>query len=146
MRSILHAALFVAALTTVTAQVTELRFIFDAPGPGYRSMAGTDKHQIDPAFSPEAILTFQPKDISSATLKPADNGMSQIQLSFRLESAAQIKEYIEFNKEKPIRVEVGDYTLPIDIKKTLPWTTGVWLEKRPNDKAKTILETIQKQK
>ena len=77
---------------------------------------------------------------------PVDKDMSQIQLTFRPESIQQIKEYIEFNRAKPIRVEVGDYTMPLDIKKTLPWTTGVWLEARPNEKARTILESLKKQK
>ena len=85
-------------------------------------------------------------DISTATLMPVDKDMSQIQLTFRPESIQQIKEYIEFNRAKPIRVEVGDYTMPLDIKKTLPWTTGVWLEARPNEKARTILESLKKQK
>jgi hypothetical protein len=97
---------------------------------------------MDPVMPVQAILAFQPKDISTETLMPSVSAMSQIQLAFRPESIQQIKEYIEFNKAKPIRVEIGDYTLPLDIKKTLPWTTGVWLEARPNEKAKTILESL----
>ena len=146
MRPLYYIALFVATLSTATAQAPALRFIIDAPGPGYRDMADTKKPQMDPVLPTQAILTFQPKDITTATLMHADKDMSQIQLTFRPESIQQIKEYIEFNKAKPIRVEVGDYTLPLDIKKTLPWTTGVWLEARPNEKAKTILESLQKQK
>jgi hypothetical protein len=146
MRPLHYIALFAATLSTATAQSPALRFIIDAPGLGYREMAGTDKPQMDPVIPPQAILTFQPKDISSTALIPADTERSQIQLSFRPESIQQIKEYIEFSKAKPIRIEIGDYTLPLDIKKTLPWTTGVWLKARPNEKAKTILESLQKQK
>jgi hypothetical protein len=145
MRTLHCIALFVASLTTANAQVTDFRFIIDAPGPGYRDMAGTQKPQMDPAIPAQTILSFQPKDISTATLMPSGGAMSQIQLTFHPESIQQIKEYIEFNKAKPIRVEIGDYTLPIDIKKTLPWTTGVWLEARPNEKAKTILEGLRRQ-
>jgi len=146
MRPLHYVALFVATLSTATAQAPALRFIIDAPGPGYRDMADTKKPQMDPVLPTQAILTFQPMDISTATLMPVDKDMSQIQLTFRPESIQQIKEYIEFNRAKPIRVEVGDYTMPLDIKKTLPWTTGVWLEARPNEKARTILESLKKQK
>ena len=139
-------ALLLASLTTATAQVSDFRFIIDAPGPGYRDMAGTYRPQMDPAIPTLAILSFQPRDISTATLMPTEGALSQIQLSFRPESLQQIKEYIEFNKAKAIRVEIGDYTLPLDIKKTLPWTTGVWLEARPTAKAKTILESLRREK
>jgi hypothetical protein len=142
MRPLHYIALFAATLSTATAQSPALRFIIDAPGPGYRDIAGTHKPQMDPVMPVQAILAFQPKDISTETLMPSVSAMSQIQLAFRPESIQQIKEYIEFNKAKPIRVEIGDYTLPLDIKKTLPWTTGVWLEARPNEKAKTILESL----
>lgn len=146
MRTLHCIALFVTILTSANAQSPTFRFIIDAPGPGYRDMAGTEKPQMDPVIPTQAILTFQPKDITTATLMPTDKDLSQIQLTFRSESIQQIKEYIEFNRAKPIRVEVGDYTLPLDIKKTLPWTSGVWLEARPNEKAKTILESLEKQK
>lgn len=82
----------------------------------------------------------------AATLIPADEGMSQIQLTFRPESIRKIQEFLEFNQAKPIRIEVGDYTLPLDTKKTLSGTTGVWLEARPTGKAQTVLETLKKQK
>jgi len=148
MRTFHYLTLFAAAVTIATAQEEHLRFIIDSPGPEYRQMRGDliDKSLIAPSPAPEAILTFQPRDVATAKLLPADNDMSQIQLIFRPESIQQIKEYIEFNKAKPIRIEIGDYTLPLDIKKTLPWTTGVWLEGRPNEKAKTILESLKKQK
>ena len=139
-------ALFFAACATAGGQISDLRFIIDAPGPGYRDMAGTEKPQMEPAVPTQTILSFQPKDISTATLIPSGGAMSQIQLTFRPESIQQIKEYIEFNKAKPIRVEIGDYALPLDIRKTLPWTTGVWLEARRNEKAKTILESLRQQK
>ena len=146
LRGHLGIALLLASLTTTTAQVSDIRFIIDAPGPGYRDMAGSHKPQMDPVIPVQTILSFQPKDISTATLMPSGGAMSQIQLTFRPESIQQIKEYIEFNKAKPIRVEIGDYALPLDIRKTLPWTTGVWLEARRNEKAKTILESLRQQK
>ena len=146
LRGHLSIALLLVSLTTATAQVTDFRFIIDAPGPGYRDMAGTDRPQMDPTIPTQNILSFLPKDISTVTLMPTEGAISQIQISFRPESVQQIKEYIEFNKATPIRVEIGDYTLPLDIKKTLPWTTGVWLEARPTAKAKTILESLKKQK
>ena len=146
MRPFHFIALILATVTTATAQAPAFRFIIDAPGPAYRDLAGTQKPDMDPAIPALTILSFQPKDISTATLMPSGGAMSQIQLTFRAESIQQIKEYIEFNKAKPIRVEIGDYILPIDIKKSLPWTTGVWLEGRPNEKAKTILESLHNQK
>lgn len=148
MRILHYLILFGIAVTIATAQEEHLRFIIDSPGPGYREMRGDliDKSLIAPFPAPEAILTFQPKDVVTAKLLPTDNDMSQIQLIFRPESIQEIKEYIEFNKARPIRIEIGEYTLPLDIKKTLPWTTGVWLEERPNEKAKTILESLKKQK
>ncbi|MFZ4776671.1 MAG: hypothetical protein ACOYM3_14970 [Terrimicrobiaceae bacterium] len=133
-------------MTAANAHDPAIRLMMDAPGPGYRDMAATVQPEMDRAIPSQAILTFQPKDITTATLMPADNDLSEIQITFRPEAFQQIKEYIEFNKAKPIRVEVGDYTLPLDIKKTITWTSGLWLEARPTEKAKTILETLKKQK
>jgi hypothetical protein len=89
------------------------------------------------------VLSYQQRDIRAARLVPAEGGTSQIELTFQPQAVAQIKEYIEFNKAKPIRVETGDYTLPLDIGKTLPWTGAVWLEARPTEKASTILGTLK---
>jgi len=144
MRLLHYIALFVVTLSAANAHDPAIRLMMDAPGPGYRDMAVTVKPEMDPAIPPQAILNFQPKDITTATLIPVDNDLSQIQITFRPESFQQIKEYIEFNKAKPIRVEIGDYTLPLDIKKTIPWTTCLWLDARPTAKAKTILESLQK--
>lgn len=146
MRLLHYIALFGVTLTTANAQDPAIRLMMDAPGPGYRELAATVKPEMDSAIPRQATLTFQPKDITTATLVPADKELSQIQIAFRPESFQQIKEYIEFNKAKPIRVEIGDYTLPLDIKKTIPWTTGLWLEARPTEKAKTILETLKNKK
>ena len=144
MRALNYIALFVATVSNAIAQAPALRFIVDAPGPGYRAMAETEKPQMTVTIIlTEANLPFEQKDISTATLMPVDSGMSQIQLTFRPHTNQQIHDYIEFNQAKPIRIEIGDYTLPLDIKKTLPWTNGVWLEARPNEKAKTILESLQ---
>jgi len=146
MRLLHYIAVFVVTLRAANAHDPAIRLMMDAPGPGYRDMAATVKPEMDPAIPRQATLTFQPKDITTATLIPADKDLSQIQIAFRPEAFQQIKEYIEFNKAKPIRVEIGDYTLPLDIKKTLPWSTGLWLEARPTAEAKTILETLTKQK
>jgi hypothetical protein len=146
MRALYWTSLFVASLTTASTQVTDYRMFIDAPGPGYRKMAGAVEPVRGRAVSAQTILSFQPKEISTATLMPSDAAQRQIQLTFHPDSVHRIREFIEFNKEKPIRVEIGDYTLPLDVKKTLPWTTGVWLEARPNEKATIILESLRQKK
>jgi len=133
------------AVAGVEEQSLAIRFLMDAPGPGYyeiRSQAAKAE-QSGPAYTPQPVLSYQPGDIRAARLVPAEGGTSQIELTFQPQAVAQIKEYIEFNKAKPIRVEIGDYTLPIDIGKTLPWTGVVWLEARPTEKASTILGTLK---
>ncbi len=92
------------------------------------------------------MLSYQQRDIRAARLVPAEGGTSQIELTFQPEAVAQVKAYIEFNKAKAIRVEIGDYTLPLDIGKTLPWTGAVWLEARPTEKTRTILGTLESKK
>ena len=128
------------------AQEINYRFIIDAPGPDYRKMRGDIElaPQTEVVTTLNPVLTFQPAEISTALLVSIGEDQSQIHLTFRPDSVKPIMKYIEFNKAKAIRVEIGDYTLPIDIQKTLPWTTGVWLQARPTEKAKTILETLKK--
>lgn len=121
-------------------QSPAIRILMDAPGPGYREMAA--QPVPGSAYTPLPVLSYQPGDIRAARLVPAEDGTSQIQLTFQPPAIAQVKEYIEFNKAKPIRVEIGDYTLPLDTAKTLPWTGSVWLEARPTAKARTILHTL----
>ncbi|PTX95849.1 hypothetical protein DB345_08525 [Spartobacteria bacterium LR76] len=122
-------------------QSPAIRILMDAPGPGYREMAA--QPVPGSASAPQPVLSYQPGDIRSAKLVPAaGDGTSQIQLTFQPQAIVQVKEYIEFNKAKPICVEIGDYILPLDTAKTLPWTGSVWLEARPTAKARTILGTL----
>lgn len=126
-------------------QSPAIRFLMDAPGPGYYEIKSqaAKAEQSGPAYTPQPVLSYQPGDIRAARLVPGDGGTSQIELTFQPQAVAQIKEYIEFNKAKPIRVEIGDYTLPLDIGKTLTWTGAVLLEARPTEKARTILGTLK---
>lgn len=144
-----------------------IRIFADSPGPGYREIAAQAAEAAQPgsasapqpvltdefrealaknrgaASTPQAVLSYQQRDIRAARLVPAEDGMSQIELTFQPQAVAQIKDYIEFNKAKPIRMEIGDYTLPLDMGKTLPWTGAVWLEARPTEKVRTILGTLK---
>jgi len=146
MRQFQIIAFFVVTIGAASAQNPAIRLMIDAPGPGYRDMAKTVQPEVKTVTPSQSIFSFQSKDITVATLIPVDKDTSQIQLTLRPEAIQQIKEYIEFNKARPIRIEIGDYTLPLDIKKTIPWTTGLWLEARPTEKAKAILETLKEQK
>lgn len=139
----------VLAATAICNAQESYRFIIDAPGPAYRQMRGDIEMSpiVEVTATLKPVMSFQPTDINTAVLVPIEGGdKSQIQLTFRPDAVKQIREFIEFNKAKPIRVEIGDYTLPIDMEKSLPWTSGVWLQSRHTEKAKTILETLQKPK
>jgi hypothetical protein len=138
-------ACWAAAGGNAEEQSPAIRILMDAPGPGYYEIKSqaAQAAQAGPAYTPQPVLSYQPGDIRAAKLVPAEDGTSQIELTFQPKAVAQIKEYIEFNKAKPIRVEVGDYTLPLDTGKTLPWTGVVWLEARPTEKARTILRTLE---
>lgn len=135
-------ALLILGVATMPGICPGQGFLMDAPGPGYRQMRGDVAPASEWVTKVHPPLTFQPGEVIQAEVLKIDDENSQIHLVFRDDSMKQVQEILEFSNQRMIRVEIGDYTLPVDFGKTFPWTGGVWLQARPDAKAKKILETL----
>jgi len=142
--SLLCILLAVGALELATAEDGSLRFKYDSEH-RYREFYQGMLLLPPPDYSSyvEPRLLVRPKEILKADMQKMSSEQAQIFMVFNADSSESIRSFIDSNRARNMRLEIGDYVLPVDIERTFPWTGTVWLEPRPLPKAKVILGSFK---
>jgi hypothetical protein len=89
-------------------------------------------------------LLVRSEEIIKTGIHELPSGQAQISLDFIASNSETVRIFIEANRSKNMRVEIGDYVLPVDLERTFPWQGKVWLEARPTSKANVILNSFKR--
>lgn len=147
MQYLLIFTLFLCSIACVNGQDTSIRFIIDEPVPAYREFWQGIRIMPPPDIPPFVInphFSVNQESMIGTDLHETTHGEAQIRLIFKSSMHAEIQQFLEDNRERKVSIELGDYILPIDFAKTLPWKGSVWTQPRKSTKSKVILDSFRK--
>lgn len=90
-------------------------------------------------------LFVKPVGIVEVQIEEAAPVLGQIVVTFDAGKAEEVRLFVDGNRGSKVRMEIGDYVLPVDLERTFPWAGKVWLQARPLAKARVILDSHKAQ-
>ncbi len=120
----------------------EVRFRYDSgyiPSEFYQGIRVLPPPDYSRSVDPRLLV--KPEGILRAGIQEISSEQAQIYVVFHAHKGKDVQQFITANQDRNMRLEIGDYVLPVDLEKTFPWMGKVWLQARPLTKARVILDS-----